>query len=82
MRKIIFILLALIPYYAQSCDFCNGYLGLNPHFKKNSVSLRNQSRFFQGTEMSAAELEGMGLSKKDLLTHPKTTTYFICTICS
>lgn len=65
MRKIIFILLALIPYYAQSCDFCNGYLGLNPHFKKNSVSLRNQSRFFQGTEMSAAELEGMGLSKKD-----------------
>ena len=64
MKRLLMLLL-LHPFAARSCDFCNGYLGLNPHFKKNSISLRYHYMHYNGTEMSAADLHEMGLNKND-----------------
>lgn len=55
----------LLPSYLIACDFCNCYLGLNPHSKKNSIGFRYHYMPYSGTEMSNSELQEMGLNKKD-----------------
>lgn len=55
----------LLPSYIFACDFCNCYVGLNPHYKKNSIGFRYHYMAYSGTEMSAAELKELGLNKKD-----------------
>ncbi len=50
---------------SYACDFCNCYLGLNPHYKKNSIGLRYHYMPYQGSQTSPLVLESMGLSKKD-----------------
>jgi hypothetical protein len=50
-----------------ACDFCNCYLGLNPHYKKNTFGIRYHYMNYQGTHMSDMELAEMDLSKTDFL---------------
>lgn len=66
MKNSIYILFFLLMgYNTYGCDFCNCYLGLNPHYKKNSIGLRYHYMPYQGTQTSPVVLESMGLSKKD-----------------
>ncbi len=47
MRSIFFVAFILIAQAAFACDFCNGYLGINPHYKKNKIALRGNYSFSQ-----------------------------------
>jgi hypothetical protein len=49
----------------SACDFCNCYLGLNPHSKKNNVGIRYHLMDFSGTHMSKSDMEKLGLTKDD-----------------
>jgi hypothetical protein len=48
-----------------SCDYCNCYLGLNPHFKKNTIGIRYHFMNYTGTHESESELQKLNLSKDD-----------------
>lgn len=67
MKRIVLIILALYLALTSSfaCDFCNCYLGLNPHFKKNSIGIRYHFSDFKGSHLNDAELQSMGLSKNN-----------------
>jgi hypothetical protein len=66
MKKIISTLLFLATGYVSfSCDMCNCYLGLNPHFKKNTIGLRYHYTPFIGSHDDESELQEMGLTKDD-----------------
>lgn len=66
MKKIIGILFLLVSANSSfSCDYCNCYLGLNPHYKKNTISVRYHYMDYTGTHESDVELNDMGLSKDD-----------------
>src|SRR3569832_397602 len=66
MRNLIFILI-LCSSRVFACDFCNCYLGLNPHYKKNTFGIRYHHMYYNGTHMSNEELQEMDLSKGDFL---------------
>ncbi len=65
MKKTILLMVLLLPSFVFACDFCNGYLGLNPHYKKNSIGFRYHYMSMSGTMMDPAHLQEMGLSKND-----------------
>ena len=52
-------------HLTMACDYCNCYLGLNPHYKKNSVGLRYYYMSYTGSHNTDAELEFNHLTKKD-----------------
>ncbi len=64
-----FILIALLIWAGilSACDFCNCYLGLNPHYKKNTFGVRYHNFFYRGSHMSDAELAEMNVSANDFL---------------
>lgn len=64
-ERFICLLLFLLPIGVHACDMCNCYLGLNPHYKKNTVSFRPNASYYQGTHMENAELEKHNLTRKD-----------------
>jgi hypothetical protein len=66
MKKYLFLLL-LFAQQTIACDFCNCYLGLNPHYKKNTFGIRYHHMYYNGTHMSNDELQEMDLSKTDFL---------------
>lgn len=59
------ILLYLGTEKALACDFCNCYLGLNPHYKKNSIGLRYHSMSYTGSHMEEWQLQKLNYSKND-----------------
>ena len=66
MKNNIFILFfLLLGFAAAACDFCNCYLGINPHYKKNTFGLRYHHMPYRGTQTSPLVLESNGLTKKD-----------------
>jgi hypothetical protein len=66
MKRIAGIVLFLLTAYSSfSCDYCNCYLGLNPHYKKNTIGIRYHYMNYTGTHESQDELSDMGLSKSD-----------------
>jgi hypothetical protein len=64
MKKLLILLFFCAPQLF-ACDFCNCYLGLNPHYKKNTFGIRYHGMQYRGTHMSDAELSEMNLSKSD-----------------
>jgi hypothetical protein len=50
---------------SNACDFCNCYLGLNPHFKKNSIGLRYHYTSYNGSHMDDSEIRELNLSNDD-----------------
>ena len=64
-NRILFFFFLMCGSSSYACDFCNCYLGLNPHYKKNSIGLRYHYMPYVGTQTSPLILESMGLSKKD-----------------
>jgi hypothetical protein len=66
MKNIITPLLFLFAAVSVSaCDFCNCYLGLNPHYKKNTFGIRYHSMYYEGTHLTDAQLQHYGLTKSD-----------------
>src|SRR6478672_10882849 len=66
MNKLIITLIFLLTRTASfACDYCNCYLGLNPHFKKNTIGIRYHYMRYIGSHDGDAELQQMGLSKND-----------------
>jgi hypothetical protein len=67
MKKIFFPLLVLIINInvSRACDFCNCYLGLNPHFKKNTVGIRYHFANYKGSHEEEAESQEMNMSADD-----------------
>jgi hypothetical protein len=65
MKKIFIAVMVMLVHASYGCDFCNCYLGLNPHYKKNTISFRYHLMDYAGTELSDQELTQYGLSKKD-----------------
>lgn len=63
MKKIFFLsLIILISSFnlSSACDFCNGYLGLDPGYNKNTVGIRGQYRY--ATHMMPASGSSMKLT--------------------
>jgi hypothetical protein len=58
-------LLIVLSLPATSCDYCNCYLGLNPHYKKNLIGIRNHFSDYVGSHYSIYDLRSMGLSEDD-----------------
>ncbi len=66
MKKIILLWVLIVNVNGLlACDYCNCYLGLNPHYKKNSVGLRYNFMSYTGSHNTDAELASQGLSKND-----------------
>jgi hypothetical protein len=66
MKLIISTLIFLITISrSYPCDYCNCYLGLNPHYKKNTIGIRYHFMNYTGTHESENELQEMNLSKND-----------------
>jgi hypothetical protein len=66
MRKLVVVYSLLVwSGVATACDFCNCYLGINPHYKKNSIGLRATSSNYNGSHMESAELEKYNLTAHD-----------------
>ena len=53
MKKILIIIFIITGGYANACDFCNCYLGLDPGYNKNTIGLRNNWRTAQWTSESS-----------------------------
>jgi len=76
MKKIILVL-SIILVVTQStiaCDFCNSYLGLNPHFKKNSLGVRYHYSSYKGSHHSDEELQTLSLMRTSAIQHDGTST--------
>lgn len=66
MKKLLLILfLAINIEQIVACDFCNCYLGLNPHYKKNNAGIRYHLMNYNGTHHDNEELAEMGINKND-----------------
>lgn len=66
MRKLLVVYSLLVwSGVATACDFCNCYLGINPHYKKNSIGLRATSSNYNGSHMESTELEKYNLTTRD-----------------
>lgn len=72
-----FLLVAILfsASLAEACDFCNCYLGLNPHYKKNSIGLRYHYSSYNGTHHDLSEFTDAGLTKDDFW-EKRTVTEF------
>jgi hypothetical protein len=69
IMKIISIVIIIIissSLHVTACDYCNCYMGLNPHYKKNSIGLRYHLLNYSGTHMSKDELQELNLSESDI----------------
>ena len=55
----------MCTYNLSACDFCNCYLGLNPHYKKDNVGIRYQYSEYTGTHHDLSEFTDQSLSKDD-----------------
>ncbi|MBL0049940.1 MAG: transporter [Bacteroidetes bacterium] len=66
MRKLI-VLFSLIVWtqFAIACDFCNCYLGINPHYKKNTIGTRYTQSVYYGSHLDNQTLEKYSLSPHD-----------------
>ncbi|HNS13541.1 MAG TPA: hypothetical protein PKM97_13080 [Bacteroidia bacterium] len=68
MKKYLVLSIVLLFSLAgMACDFCNCYLGLNPHYKKNSLSLRHSITNYKGTHHDLGEFSDVGLKDEDFL---------------
>ncbi len=66
MRTFLLLFSLLLSFHVTSaCDFCNCYLGINPHYKKNAVGLRATSSKYEGSHMNQTELENNDLTASD-----------------
>ncbi len=66
MRKqLLFFSFILWSSLAFSCDFCNCYLGINPHYKKNTVGLRLTNTAYSGSLLNNSELALLDLTAQD-----------------
>jgi hypothetical protein len=66
MRRLIITVIILgAGITSFACDYCNCYLGLNPHFKKNTIGVRYHYMRYTGSHDDEAELQEMNLSKND-----------------
>jgi hypothetical protein len=67
MKKILLIALIFTVsiFISNACDFCNCYLGLNPHFKKNSIGLRYHYTSYTGSHMDENKIREMNMSEDD-----------------
>ncbi len=66
MRKgIIFFSLIVWATSSVACDFCNCYLGINPHYKKNSLGVRYTQSSYFGSHSDKSELMNYNLSPHD-----------------
>ncbi len=57
----------IIVQIASACDFCNCYLGLNPHYKKNSIGLRYQYMSYSGSHMEQWQMQKLDYAEDDFL---------------
>lgn len=62
---IIFGIIVSATLQTKACDFCNCYLGLNPHYKKNTISLRYHLNDYTGTHLTAFDLASLKLTAGD-----------------
>jgi hypothetical protein len=66
MRKLLlFFSLIVWSELGEACDFCNCYLGINPHYKKNRIGLRHTNSTYYGSHLSQTELDSYNLTAHD-----------------
>lgn len=64
-RLFLVVIIVFCTNLLNACDFCNCYLGLNPHYKKNSIGLRYHYMSYNGTHHDISEFGDATLSKND-----------------
>lgn len=64
-RLFLLVIIVFSTHLLNACDFCNCYLGLNPHYKKNIIGLRYHYMSYNGTHHHISEFGDATLSEKD-----------------
>lgn len=65
MKRFILIFFLLQSYLINACDYCNCYLGLNPHYKLSRIGLRYHQMNYSGSHHELSEFSDHSLSTND-----------------